>query len=172
MTFWRSSDNSVFFFGFFLISLIIIGFLMLTICLSSKNKQNVAGDIYFLAMYTRCIAIGLFLSIKSMYKQQTKFDVLNNFNRIIPVWIKWRSHCDDIVTINHFSTEIAVRETLEQVMADALSKCGSKGSSVRAVCLAVSGVNHPTDQQRILSWLRLLYIRASHFLLFWIPKVY
>lgn len=43
-------------------------------------------------------------------------------------------------------------------MADALSQCGSKRSSVRAVCLAVSGVNHPTDQQRILNWLRLLYV--------------
>jgi hypothetical protein len=64
-----------------------------------------------------------------------------------------------------FSTEIAARETLEQVMADALSKCGSKRSSVRAVCLAVSGVNHPTDQQRILSWLRLLYITVSGFFL-------
>lgn len=54
------------------------------------------------------------------------------------------------------STEIAARETIEQVMADALSKCGSKRSFVQAVCLAVSGVNHPTDQQRILGWLRLL----------------
>ncbi|CAK8538684.1 unnamed protein product [Lathyrus sativus] len=59
---------------------------------------------------------------------------------------------------NHNSVgEIAARETLEQVMADALSKCGSKRSSVRAVCLAVSGVNHPTDQQRILSWLRDIF---------------
>ena len=39
-------------------------------------------------------------------------------------------------------------------MAEALSKSGSIRSSVRAVCLAVSGVNHPTDQQRILDWLR------------------
>lgn len=46
-------------------------------------------------------------------------------------------------------------------MADALSKCGSKRSSVRAVCLAVSGVNHPTDQQRILIWLRLLFFYGS-----------
>ncbi|RVW82287.1 hypothetical protein CK203_041679 [Vitis vinifera] len=53
-----------------------------------------------------------------------------------------------------YSTETAARETLEQVMADALSKSGSNRSAVRAVCLAVSGVNHPTDQQRILSWLR------------------
>ncbi|KAK7372767.1 hypothetical protein VNO80_06155 [Phaseolus coccineus] len=59
---------------------------------------------------------------------------------------------------NHNSVgEIAARETIEQVMADALSKCGSKRSSVRAVCLAVSGVNHPTDQQRILSWLRDIF---------------
>ncbi|QCE01600.1 N-acetylglucosamine kinase [Vigna unguiculata] len=59
---------------------------------------------------------------------------------------------------NHNSVgDIAARETIEQVMADALSKCGSKRSSVRAVCLAVSGVNHPTDQQRILSWLRDIF---------------
>ncbi|THG11443.1 hypothetical protein TEA_025669 [Camellia sinensis var. sinensis] len=57
---------------------------------------------------------------------------------------------------NHNSVgETAVRETLEQVMADALSRSGSNRFAVRAVCLAVSGVNHPTDQQRILSWLRL-----------------
>ncbi|XP_071689497.1 uncharacterized protein [Rutidosis leptorrhynchoides] len=56
---------------------------------------------------------------------------------------------------NHNSVgEIAARETLENVMADALLKCGSTRSAVRAVCLAVSGVNHPSDQQRILSWLR------------------
>lgn len=51
-------------------------------------------------------------------------------------------------------TEIAARETLERVMAEALSKSGSTRAAVRAVCLAVSGVNHPTDQQRILDWLR------------------
>lgn len=39
-------------------------------------------------------------------------------------------------------------------MADALAKSGSHRSAVRAVCLAVSGVNHPTDQQRIVNWLR------------------
>ncbi|KAG4962006.1 hypothetical protein JHK85_039453 [Glycine max] len=53
--------------------------------------------------------------------------------------------------------KIAARETIEQVMADALSKCGSKRSFVQAVCLAVSGVNHPTDQQRILGWLRDIF---------------
>lgn len=50
--------------------------------------------------------------------------------------------------------EMAARETLEQVMADALSKAGSTRSAVRAVCLAVSGVNHQTDQERIVEWLR------------------
>lgn len=59
---------------------------------------------------------------------------------------------------NHNSVgETAARETLEQVMADALSKSGSNRSAVRAVCLAVSGVNHPTDQRRILSWLRDIF---------------
>ncbi|XP_024992793.1 N-acetyl-D-glucosamine kinase-like [Cynara cardunculus var. scolymus] len=59
---------------------------------------------------------------------------------------------------NHNSVgEIAARETLEQVMAEALSKSGSTRTAVRAVCLAVSGVNHPTDQQRILDWLRDIF---------------
>ncbi|KAL7615415.1 uncharacterized protein LOC111880105 [Lactuca sativa] len=59
---------------------------------------------------------------------------------------------------NHNSVgETAARETLEQVMAEALLKSGSTRSSVRAVCLAVSGVNHPTDQQRILDWLRDIF---------------
>lgn len=59
---------------------------------------------------------------------------------------------------NHNSVgETAARETLEQVMADALSKAGSNRSAVQAVCLAVSGVNHPTDQQRILNWLRNIF---------------
>ncbi|XP_038900118.1 N-acetyl-D-glucosamine kinase-like isoform X1 [Benincasa hispida] len=59
---------------------------------------------------------------------------------------------------NHNSVgETAARETLEQVMAEALSKSGSIRSSVRAVCLAISGVNHPTDEQRILDWLRDIF---------------
>lgn len=52
------------------------------------------------------------------------------------------------------SKEAAARETMEQVMAEALAKSGYSRSAVRAVCLAVSGVNHPTDQQRIVKWLR------------------
>ncbi|KAM6572305.1 uncharacterized protein LOC115701507 isoform X2 [Cannabis sativa] len=59
---------------------------------------------------------------------------------------------------NHNSVgEAAARETLEQVMAEALLKSGSNRSAVRAVCLAVSGVNHPTDQERILDWLRDIF---------------
>lgn len=50
--------------------------------------------------------------------------------------------------------EDAARETLEQVMADVLSKCGSNRTAVTAVCLAVSGVDHPFHQHRILYWLR------------------
>lgn len=53
-----------------------------------------------------------------------------------------------------FLLETAARETLEGVMAEALLKSGSTRSAVLAVCLAVSGVDHPTDQYRILSWLR------------------
>ncbi|KGN53506.1 N-acetyl-D-glucosamine kinase [Cucumis sativus] len=56
---------------------------------------------------------------------------------------------------NHNSVgETAARETLEQVMAEALSKSGLDLSAVRAICLSISGVNHPTDQQRILNWFR------------------
>ncbi|KAL5731606.1 hypothetical protein ACHQM5_004317 [Ranunculus cassubicifolius] len=59
---------------------------------------------------------------------------------------------------NHNSVgETAARETLEKVMAEALSKSGSNRAAVRAVCLAVSGVNHPTDQERILNWLRDIF---------------
>ncbi|KAI3856146.1 hypothetical protein MKW98_016179 [Papaver atlanticum] len=59
---------------------------------------------------------------------------------------------------NHNSVgETAARETLEQVMAEVLTKSNSNRSAVRAVCLAVSGVNHPTDQQRILDWLRDIF---------------
>ncbi|KAK4802248.1 hypothetical protein SAY86_000451 [Trapa natans] len=56
---------------------------------------------------------------------------------------------------NHNSVgEAAARETLEQVITEALAKSGYSRSAVRAVCLAVSGVNHPSDQKRIVDWLR------------------
>lgn len=45
-------------------------------------------------------------------------------------------------------------ETLDNVMREALSMAGKDRSEVQAVCLAVSGVNHPTDQKRLLDWLR------------------
>ncbi|KAJ1694976.1 hypothetical protein LUZ63_011674 [Rhynchospora breviuscula] len=50
--------------------------------------------------------------------------------------------------------ENAAMETLENVMKEALSMAGRDCSEVRAVCLAVSGVNHPSDQKRLLDWLR------------------
>ncbi|KAB1222821.1 N-acetyl-D-glucosamine kinase [Morella rubra] len=66
---------------------------------------------------------------------------------------------------NHNSVgETASNNTIEQVMAEALCKSGSTWSAVRAVCLGVSGVNHPTDQERILQWLR--DILPSHVKLF------
>ncbi|KAK1282646.1 hypothetical protein QJS10_CPB22g00201 [Acorus calamus] len=78
----------------------------------------------------------------------------------LPVLARAVSGCS-----NHNSVgESAARETLEQVMAEALLKSGSNRSSVRAVCLAVSGVNHPTDQQRILAWLKEMF--PSHVKLF------
>lgn len=49
-------------------------------------------------------------------------------------------------------------------MAEALSKAGSSRSDVLAVCLSVSGVNHPSDQQRVLEWLRDVF--PSHVKLF------
>lgn len=54
------------------------------------------------------------------------------------------------------SAEATAKETLKNVMAEALSKAGSNHSAVKAVCLSLSGVNHPSDQQRILGWLRSL----------------
>ncbi|KAM6551885.1 hypothetical protein CsatB_001693 [Cannabis sativa] len=53
--------------------------------------------------------------------------------------------------------ENAAKETLEQVITEALTKSGSNWSAVRAVCLGVSGVNHPTDQEKILKWLRDIF---------------
>nr|XP_004243623.1 N-acetyl-D-glucosamine kinase [Solanum lycopersicum] len=59
---------------------------------------------------------------------------------------------------NHNSVgESAARDALELVMADALSKAGSARFCVQAVCLAVSGVNHPTDIERIMNWLRDIF---------------
>ncbi|KAL6856851.1 hypothetical protein ACP4OV_018233 [Aristida adscensionis] len=53
--------------------------------------------------------------------------------------------------------ETAALETLEQVMTQALTMANTEYSAVRAVCLAVSGINHPSDQQRMLEWMRDLF---------------
>ncbi|KAL2244609.1 N-acetyl-D-glucosamine kinase isoform X2 [Sesamum indicum] len=53
--------------------------------------------------------------------------------------------------------ENAARVTLEQVIAEALSRAGKDHSAVLAVCLGVSGVNHPSDQERILNWMRGIF---------------
>ena len=53
-------------------------------------------------------------------------------------------------------SEDRARETLERVMSQALLKARRRRSNVCAVCLAVAGVNHPIDQQRMLDWLRLV----------------
>ncbi|GMN54657.1 hypothetical protein TIFTF001_023787 [Ficus carica] len=53
--------------------------------------------------------------------------------------------------------ENAAKATLEQVISDALTESGSDRSAVHAVCLGVSGVNHPTDQEMILNWLREIF---------------
>eukprot|EP01018_Ginkgo_biloba_P000519 Gb_14511 [translate_table: standard] len=59
---------------------------------------------------------------------------------------------------NHNSIgEIATRETLEQVMAEALMEFSSNRYVVQVVCLTVSSVNHVTDQHRILKWLRDIF---------------
>ncbi|KAG0494533.1 hypothetical protein HPP92_005527 [Vanilla planifolia] len=55
--------------------------------------------------------------------------------------------------------EAAAKETLTKVMIEALSKAQSSLSAVRAVCLAISGVNHPSDQHKILEWVRDLFPR-------------
>ncbi|ONK65714.1 uncharacterized protein A4U43_C06F180 [Asparagus officinalis] len=66
---------------------------------------------------------------------------------------------------NHNSVgEAAVKVALEKVMTQALSKAGSNCSDLRAVCLSLSGVNHPSDQQRVLGWLRDIF--PSHVKLF------
>ncbi|KAG0522363.1 hypothetical protein BDA96_07G030600 [Sorghum bicolor] len=59
--------------------------------------------------------------------------------------------------------ESTALETLEQVMTEALALANTDRSAVRAVCLAVSGVNHPSDQLRMLEWIRDLFPENSKF---------
>lgn len=90
--------------------------------------------------------------------------------------------CFDILIFSAFIdfTENSSKDTLEQVMAEALCKSGSTWSSVRAVCLGVSGVNHPKDQERILNWLRYSIVKLfwqfffmlyRYILIFWYTSV-
>jgi N-acetylglucosamine kinase-like BadF-type ATPase len=50
--------------------------------------------------------------------------------------------------------ETAARDSLEQVISEALVQSGFDKSDVRGVCLGVSGVNHPSDQEKIENWIR------------------
>ncbi|KAL5573825.1 hypothetical protein UlMin_023422 [Ulmus minor] len=76
---------------------------------------------------------------------------------ILPLSKSSMNYIMHIKFLFHFFCKAATRETLEQVMADALWQSGSNQSAVRAVCLVVFGVNHPIDQQRILDWLRDIF---------------
>jgi len=57
-----------------------------------------------------------------------------------------------------YSSESTALETLEQVMTQALALANTDRSAVQAVCLAVSGVNHPSDQLRMLEWIRYSFL--------------
>ncbi|CAM0910883.1 unnamed protein product [Alopecurus aequalis] len=58
---------------------------------------------------------------------------------------------------NRNSVGAAALETLEQVMTQALTMASRDHSAVVAVCLSVSGVNHPSDQQKMMDWIRNLF---------------
>lgn len=82
------------------------------------------------------------------------------FNDPLPVLSRTVAGCS-----NHNSVgEDRARETLERVMSQALLKARRRRSNVCAVCLAVAGVNHPIDQERMLDWLREIF--PSHVKLF------
>lgn len=85
---------------------------------------------------------------------------------LIPVWDPQSSLPDPLPVLSravggcsNFNSvgENAAKATLEQVLSEALTKSGSDRSAVHAVCLGVSGVNHPTDQEMILNWLREMF---------------
>jgi hypothetical protein len=59
-------------------------------------------------------------------------------------------------------SEDRARETLERVMSQALLKARRRRSNVCAVCLAVAGVNHPVDQQRMVDWLRSAHTSSTY----------
>ena len=61
---------------------------------------------------------------------------------------------DVLIALFFHFPEAAALETLEQVMTQALTMASRDRSAVVAVCLSVSGVNHPSDQQKMLDWIR------------------
>ncbi|KAI0507397.1 hypothetical protein KFK09_013522 [Dendrobium nobile] len=71
----------------------------------------------------------------------------------LPILSRASAGCSNFNSVG----EAAAKETLEKVMVEALSMAHSNCSAVRAICLAVSGVNHPSDQQKILEWVRDLF---------------
>lgn len=59
---------------------------------------------------------------------------------------------------NHNSVgDEAAKLALERVLARTLMKAHRQRSAVQAVCLGVSGVSHPSDQQRVSQWLREIF---------------
>ncbi|KAL2930509.1 N-acetyl-D-glucosamine kinase [Bienertia sinuspersici] len=61
--------------------------------------------------------------------------------------------------------EAEARDTLEHVIDEALSKVCSDRAAVRAICLAVSGVNHPKDQEKLFDWMSFAvahFLKPSH----------
>ncbi|KAK8966897.1 hypothetical protein KSP40_PGU010450 [Platanthera guangdongensis] len=71
----------------------------------------------------------------------------------LPILSRATAGCSNFNSVG----EASAKETLEKVMVEALSKAHSSHSAVRAICLAVSGVNHPSDQHKILDWFRELF---------------
>ncbi|KAL5577398.1 hypothetical protein UlMin_019097 [Ulmus minor] len=78
---------------------------------------------------------------------------LDNLPDPLPVLARAVGGCSNYNSVG----ENAAKITLEQVITEALLKSGSDRYAVRAVCLGVSGVNHPSDQEMILNWLREIF---------------
>lgn len=74
-----------------------------------------------------------------------------NFTAIAWLWHRLNS---TLLSQLSMYAETAARDSLEQVISEALVHAGSDKSDVRGVCLGVSGVNHPSDQKKIENWIR------------------
>ncbi|KAL1822159.1 hypothetical protein ACET3Z_008937 [Daucus carota] len=116
-----------------------------------------------LCLMRECCAFGLDSTAKMKSKERCKTIGTENGSMdqvaySLPVLTQAVPGCS-----NHNSAgEAAARDTLVQVMSEAFLKSGSKKSVVRAVCLGVSGVNHPDHQARILNWLRFQANMAAY----------